>query len=127
VSSFSLERAVEQGLEEVVQEAAGGGVLRVHRPNLVDAGGAALVIQPWADETQRSPAIEPRLPLGDTGREKKDRKILKIVRLRIEPRNHSVVQFIGLLLGRGLGFSEIENIAHLVILNRQGRFHVFLE
>jgi hypothetical protein len=34
----TLEREVEEGLEEIVQPAAGGGLLGVHRPNLGNAG-----------------------------------------------------------------------------------------
>ena len=64
-----------------------------------------------------------RLPLRNTGGEKEDFQTLKIVRLGIEPRAHPLVQFLGLLLGIGFGFSEIENIAGLVILNRQQAVH----
>ena len=35
----AFEGAVEEGLEEIIQLAAGVSLLRLHRPNLGDAGG----------------------------------------------------------------------------------------
>ena len=63
------------------------------------------------------------LSLRSTKGEKEEFQILKTVRLRIQSSHHSVVQFLGLLFGIGFGFSKIENIAGLVILNRQQAVH----
>lgn len=111
-------------MEQIIQSAAGRSLLRFHRPNLGDASGECLISSGFGQMELGSDRQVNRLPLRDTGEEKEDFQILKIVRLWIESSNHSVVQFLLLLLGIGFGFSEIENIAGLVILNRQGRFHV---